>query len=343
MRLSKFASESTSWAALAILLLFIGGCQEETGPTASSSSNAAPAGAPVIGPNLGPIRTLDDEFIAMAEEEPGFAGLFQDPTTGEFYAVTTESNRQDGVRAIAGEYFRRGGVTGATVNVVVGEYAFRDLVTWRNEILSRASRWMSMADADEVRNRVVIGVPAAELIPNVIRVIDELGIPAPAVDVEVVPVLEDATTGAMPQFLTLQSFIRPVVGGTKISAGNGGFCTMTGVIVREDPFGTYHMGGQRYAMTNAHCTSLFGAITPSLMHQPSISYPNAQVGVEYSDPPLFSNAYYPECPPSEVCRYSDAALFVLDDSIASAFDSVAVESGGQYVGNAPLGGMMHSW
>lgn len=65
-------------------------------------------------------------------------------------------------------------------------------------------------------------------------------------------------------------------------------------------------------MTNSHCTDAFGSVTGSVIGQPDLSN---RLVVEVFDPPLFTSATDAACPPSRNCRYTDAALFLVDASV----------------------------
>jgi hypothetical protein len=124
--------------------------------------------------------------------------------------------------------------------------------------------------------------------------IAQLGIPSDAVVLEVLP----------PRVLqvTLQQYSRPLLAGFQIMLSSGAICTL-GHSVKKFVSGVND--GNRYYLTNSHCTSQFGNVDNDAVGQPNLTN---LFGVEVLDPALFANADNPWCPPGRSCRYSDAAL-----------------------------------
>jgi hypothetical protein len=88
---------------------------------------------------------LDQEYARIAEQVPGFGGLYLDDRG------TTHVYLQDLSYAREVQYL------GERVEVHQGDYAFRDLQAWKSEARGLLSRPGILAlDIDEARNRLVI-------------------------------------------------------------------------------------------------------------------------------------------------------------------------------------------
>lgn len=300
-------------------------------------------------PSLPP--TLDEQFIALAEQVPGFGGLYNDPETGRVVVHLTDlaqaATARDVVSAflmgvspvpLAGTSFAPPAVLTARtrkpeITFVKGEYDFRDLMTWRRQIEGAFEDLMTRSDVDEVKNRVALGVFDEAARSTVAGGLQSLGIPPEAILLEVVPPAIDDS---------LQGYARPVRGGLQVKAlpwaPGSGECSLGYVALREYPGQVYDFSGPRYVITAAHCTSAFGVNNGDVIGQPTQA---DRIGVEYSDPPLTSNSTDSACPSSaNECRRSDAALFLLDDnsSSTSTFNGVATASGLTLTGTAYYAG-----
>jgi hypothetical protein len=278
--------------------------------------------------------TLDEEYAALAEQVPGFGGLFHDPETGRVIVRLKDLGRAQEARKTVGDFLAgadrpRPGVPSIALlgevpelAFIKGEYDFRDLARWRRQIEEAALDVLTMSDIDEVSNRVLIGVTDEAARAWLARDLKDLGIPPAAVNLRVIPpVVEE----------NLQGFARPVRGGLQVKAVPNppgiGECTLGFVALREFPGPVYDFVGPRFVITASHCTTAFGSDFDDVIGQPTQAQ---RIGVEYSDPPLRSNASDSACPSSSnICRRSDAALFLLDDNsdATSTFNGVATASG----------------
>jgi hypothetical protein len=273
--------------------------------------------------------TLDEQYIALAEQTPGFGGLYLDPETGRTVVRLKDLGKAPEARKAVQAFLNGRGITplllpgtpraGGTLQdltFVKGDYDFRELAQWRRQIEETALEVITMSDVDEVKNRVFIGVLDEAAREQVAGSLEGLGIPAKAVVLKVIPPVEVDN---------LQGFARPVRGGLQVEAP--GVCTLGFVALREYPGQIYDFGGPRYVITNSHCTSAFAVDSNDVIGQPNLANP---IGTEFSDPPFRNNSSDPLCPTSSfICRRSDAAMFELYDnsSATSTFNGVATASG----------------
>lgn len=261
-------------------------------------------------------RSLDEEFIELAEKVPGFGGLVDDPTTGETIVRLSDPLSEPLARPVIEAYLSRNGSKGWRLQVVPADYDFRELIRWRRAVEQAVPSAITFSDADEVRNRVAVGVRDDDGDQTVRNALTRLGIPREAV------LIERRPTAIIDN---LRSLTRPVFGGLQIGAA-GGECTLGFIVLREWPFSGIDVTGPRYVITKSHCTTSMGAVTGDIIGQPTELN---RIGVELSDPPFVGNSIDPMCPVAwNGCRRSDAAMFLLDDNsgTASSFNVLALSS-----------------
>lgn len=270
--------------------------------------------------------TLDDDFVGLAEQVSGFGGLFLHPQTGAVIVYLQDLGRIPEARLAITRYLGQNGARNVELFFKQADFDFGALATWRRRIDAAELPFLTMSDVDEAQNRILVGVNHPAAVTLLTEMLDAWGIPPAALVIRVL----------QPVSLDLQAMRRPMVGGVQVKAlprpPGEGECTLGFVAVREYPGGYYDFGGPRYIMTNSHCTTTFGTDNNDIIGQPDL---NQAVGVEYSDPPLVSNAQDPACPSSfNVCRRSDAALFELIDNSNSfsTFEGVATATGLTYTG-----------
>lgn len=144
-----------------------------------------------------------------------------------------------------------------------------------------------MADYDEQRNIVVVGVEHAAAAASVRGLAARLGVPAEALEVRE---MEPITYAA-----TLRDRIDPRVGGIQIHFGNF-LCTMgfNAADGAEDSF-----------ITNSHCTDKQGGVEGTVYYQPTSSVDGASIATEVEDPTYQRNIA--GCPKGKKCRRSDSS------------------------------------
>ena len=235
--------------------------------------------------------TLDEEYARQAEEVPGFGGLYLDEG-GITHVYLTDLSREREVQDL-----------GARVEVQQGDYDFRDLFAWKDEVRPLlAERGAVYLDIDEARNRLVFGVERASLEDfnaNLKRFLEDTHVPSEAVVVEAADPIEPAAL--------LTDRLRPVPGGVQIQTPTG-TCTL-GVN------GT--RAGVKGFVTASHCTATQSLLEGTPFFQNTFGAFN-QVGTETVDPPFFTGG---SCPSGRKCRMSDAAFV--------AYSSPSLSEGGK--------------
>lgn len=237
------------------------------------------------------VPTLDREFALVTREIPGFGGVYYD-REGRLTAVLTDLAQADSVRQLNPD-----------IRVVKGDYDFAQLAAWKDRLLSVFRHpGVVFVDADEVRNRVVIGVERGLVRRSggVEREIARRGVPRRAVEiVEADPIY---------QLATLRDQIRPVPGGVQIHFSNF-LCTLGFNATRSGVSGF---------VTNSHCTDVQGGVENTRYYQPLS--PDA-IGTETVDPDYRRNIA--GCPRGRRCRYSDSAFAAYDSGSLSNFARIA--------------------
>lgn len=128
----------------------------------------------------------DDQWAAIARRVPGFAGWWLDGTTAVLMLVDT-MQRDAAITAI-GEELRSRPIR--NIRVQKAEFDFVQLRDWKSRVPLDTVIHVTMVDADEVQNRIVVGVAdSIYLAPARTRLLT-LGIPDEALVLEVAPYAE---------------------------------------------------------------------------------------------------------------------------------------------------------
>jgi hypothetical protein len=259
---------------------------------------------------------LDAIFVRIANELPGFGGLYFDEShTLNVVMVPAAISVAQVTTALRGWVPTIGLDARAARNVRVreGKYDFRELATMRAQAdrVVWSLRGVVFTDADEVANRVHIGVEDEAARSAVQQALAMLGLPSEAVIVSL----------AEPEYpmQTLRDRERPVAGGLQINFP-GFLCTL-GFNVRSPQAPNVHG-----FVTNSHCTSVRSSMTSTPYWQPTGSVPSPAdpnfIGTEEWDIPFFTNADNPICPAGNLCRWSDAAGVRYATGVENAFGQI---------------------
>jgi hypothetical protein len=235
---------------------------------------------------------LDAKFLRIAGEVPGFAGLYFDDAGALIVLMAGDAAPQ--AVGDVGAHLASLGIdpSAQPVRVRTAEYDFAQL----HALLQRANTVFGLGgvvytDADEARNRVVIGVLDAATEADVENALAILDIPREAVIIE--------RTGPMELDQSLRDRIRPIPGGVQIAWDRGGstFICTHGFNVRAPARPNVHG-----FVTNSHCSRVRSSMESTPYWQPSRTAANL-VGEEAHDIPPFTGG---PCPTGSQCRYSDA-------------------------------------
>lgn len=244
--------------------------------------------------------TFDDELSRMAEEFPGFGGLFYD-AQGFPHVYLKDARQAPALKAL-----------GPVVRIHQGDYDFRQLRQWKDSLLDvMALPGVVLLDADESRNRVRIGISneaggGLEKRLDKVRVaLAKARVPAEAVVFEEVPPIHNLAT--------LRDRVRPVPGGVQIAFGNF-LCTQG--------FGANRAGVAGF-VTNSHCSGTQGGVQGTILYQNTNSSSN-RIGVEIADPTYFTGS---GCPSGRRCRFSDSSFIAYDSTSLRDFGRIARTTG----------------
>ena len=164
-----------------------------------------------------------------------------------------------------------------------------------------------MADYDEVRNIVVVGVEHAAAGNSIRGLAARLGIPATALEVREMEPIKYAAT--------LRDRIDPRVGGIQIHFGNF-LCTL-GFNAAD--------GTQNSFITNSHCTNQQGGVEGTAYFQPLSSVDGTSIATEVEDPTYQRNLA--GCPRGKKCRRSDSSRALYNAGINFDRGRIAQTSG----------------
>ncbi len=317
---------------------FVGACADvpPTEPMAQLDP-AAPFSRQALGSQ---VRTLDAEFAGLAREIPGFGGFFLDEA-GNLNVVLAEGRQPVATEQLADRLGRQLQAMGLDVaaaqRLVVhrGDYDFAQLHAWHQR-LGAVFRLggIVFTDADEVANRLRIGIKEGVSAAAVEQAVQRLGIPLEAVIIETAePIVPESDH-------TLRDRIRPVAGGLQINFTRGdppaGFLCTLGFNARVPGF-----RGVELFFTNSHCSDTRGEVVPTPYWQHSRFVENTFIGWEVFDPPYFTGG---ECPEGWQCRWSDALVAQYDPGVNVAFGRIwRTTFPGTRIGSLEVDGNRPAW
>src|SRR4051795_5203576 len=248
-----------------------------------------------------PMNPVDDELVQIGRAIPGFGGLFYD---AEGYPNVYLRDTKAAPALAALKSWGEG-----EIRVLQGRYDFAQLVAWKRALRPAVlgQPGVVFLDADETRNRVVVGVDAAQAKSLDTGGLDKAlalkGVPREAVLYQEVPAIRYLTgvwtdQVKKPATSTIQSAARPVPGGVQIiflDLPLAYFCTAG--------FNAY-LDGDFGFVTNSHCTLNRGMVddTPYAQGNNPLAAP---IATETVDPAYFTGD---PCPSGYKCRYSDSSF-----------------------------------
>jgi hypothetical protein len=277
---------TTSVSTAVLALLFTAACD-------SAEKTAGPqTDKPAERPSAqGQVWTPDDELARVARSEvPGFAGYYLQ-ADGRPVVRLVDPTQRTAARQYLAKHFaaaRRGRQANAPQEPIflAAAYNFAQLHDWSEKLLPVLQRdGVYMIDADEVGNRVLVGVGNAAAAAAVRAEAARLGIPAEAV--------------------AIQTQARPEVRATvrdKFTTVNGGIQIAFGQYLCTQGFNARRVSnGASIFVTNAHCTTTQYATDGVTIYQNTVAAGNA-VGAEVADRGLYACAGA-----GTSCRQADAA------------------------------------
>jgi hypothetical protein len=254
--------------------------------------------------------SADDELIRMGRSIPGFGGLFYDAEGHP--NVYLLDPRAPAARAALKSLGR------GEVRVLRGDYEIARLVDWKEtltpDLLGQPE--VVFLDADEARNRVVVGIDAAQArsldTGRLDRMIARRGVPRAAVLYQAVPAVHDlvgvvdgvAGRAGKPAATSLSSAIRPVPGGVQII-----FLDLPLAYGCTAGFNAYLDGAFGF-VTNSHCTASRGTVEGTTYTQ-GTSPLAPPVATEIADPAYSTGG---SCPSGFQCRFSDSSFAQYNDN-----------------------------
>jgi len=266
-----------------------------------------------------PMNPVDDELVQMGRAIPGFGGLFYD---AEGYPNIYLRDTKAAPALAALKSWGKG-----EIRVLQGRYDFAQLVAWKRALRPAVlgQPGVVFLDADETRNRVVVGIDGTQAKSLDTGGLDKAlalkGVPREAVlyqEVAAIRYLTGVWTDQVkkPATSTIQSAARPVPGGVQIiflDLPLAYFCTAG--------FNAY-LDGDFGFVTNSHCTKSRGAVDGTTYAQGDDPF-GATVATEIADPPYFTGD---PCPGGYQCRYSDSSFAQYNTSNLGSLGKLAKTS-----------------
>ena len=153
-------------------------------------------GSSVPGEDSLPSSTRDDKLLAIAEEVPGFGGVYVDPDQQEVLYVylqnPDDTEQVTLVQELIEEKFP-GTVPESGIQAIQGDYSIIQLNMWYDDLRSALAatdlmeEGLSMTDMEEDKNLLEVGVESNEYVSAVQKAVAEAGVPVEVVRITVRP------------------------------------------------------------------------------------------------------------------------------------------------------------
>jgi hypothetical protein len=251
--------------------------------------------------------TADEQLLAIGREVPGFGGMFVGEDGALHVYLREPANANDWLdKALA-----------SAPRIERGDFTFEQLIAWKRALgPAMALPGVVSLDADEARNRVVVGVArgiAEDARARIEAAIAAASAPRAAVIVEetapVVPIAPAVAARARTS-ATLRDTFRPIPGGVQI----GWLCDATTCRWCTDSF-TAFRGKTLGFVTCSHCSHMRGVVDGERYVQSSPAS-GGEVGTEIVDAPFVA------CN-GRRCRGSDAIFVRFDKKALGSFARIA--------------------
>jgi len=257
-------------------------------------------------------KTLDHRLAEIAEEVPGFGGLYFDENQDLVLFLENAKDQDAAVAAAVRKLGRRvveprpDRPRPPRVRVRPSDYDYRELLHWYETVVTH-HLWgpgVRGTDIQEAENRIVIWVADEGVAERLRTELAEHPIEPDAVRFEIAEPIAPAAQ-------TVRDEFSEVPGGVKIDS-SGYICTLG--------FNATAADGSHNFVTASHCSdeTLGNDNTP--WFQPT-HFSHRLIGNEVLDPSV--EASLPGCPDGMRCRWSDVSLNRYDSGISVEFAKIA--------------------
>jgi len=198
-------------------------------------------------------RGIAGEFLRIEGKVPGFDGLSRN-ADGDVVVRFNDLVREEEARAEFEAYRSRNpslmqGFNGRAARVIVerADYPFSKLIDWKLALRRSASaeHGIRTLDADELRNRVTLGVLSGTPSARVLALAEAVGVPRSAVYI--------TELSSVPQIAaSVRDYRRPTVGGIQIARP-----VFQGLVFCRIGYHVRTSTAAVYALTASHCTGQY--------------------------------------------------------------------------------------
>lgn len=265
-------------------------------------------------------KSYDHMLLDVADEVPGFAGLFGDLEDGTVLNVRLtgqpELARARQARDAAARALDTPAMRDLDVRALPAQFTWQEMHEWHMRLFTELTVDWIFLDNDERTNQLVVGVEDPGRDAGAVRAeATSLGVPARALEVvQADPPIE---------FSSLRDFHRPLVGGLQIvfrRDGSNKSCTL-GVPARYGDLGwPGFITASHCSIQQGHSGSGTGG-DGTVYGQPNL---NSQIGHEVRDGWWWLGTVSGfTCPTGRMCRFADVAFSSLAIGVTSRQGSVA--------------------
>lgn len=209
-------------------------------------------------------RGVEDFFLKIEAEIPGFGGFFVEQPGKKLVAYVTDLSKAEKVRSALKSRsqgslkFVFSNLPSSTIEVRQGDYSFSQLLEWLESIAVEAGSIPVFLDADEAHNRLTIEVLSSADKLIVEEKAEALGIPLDAVSVQIVAETPSALQN-------LHDYHTIPIGGIKIQAWPGGNCSLGYNVRGNSSLASPYPADSMYFVTAAHCYNIPSLTTSGVL------------------------------------------------------------------------------
>lgn len=289
-----------------MVFLLLAACGQQptgdAGPPSSLDQQSSAAGKDKYPDRLYDEPGMDGDFARAARNDPGFGGMFVDPS-GRLHVFVTRANNKNANKITVSRYLRdlkqSQQVFGAEANAlqtdessivyIKAKYDWRDLLDKRIQIReSMLGDGVISLDIDETTQKIRLGYDKPESVGRIEQRLKALDVPRDMYELfQDQPGQVQQTAIGMSTDADASFYNYPLVGGLKIETS--GECTLGVNAYLNNVYGF---------ITNFHCVPTPGAVGTNVYQSDQFG---RLIGTETRDPAVFT------CGTAK-CRYSDVAF-----------------------------------
>ncbi|MCU0616113.1 MAG: S1 family peptidase [Gemmatimonadaceae bacterium] len=264
--------------------------------------------------------SIEDEYLAIAADEPRFAGLYlDDDLVPVLVSAGSPLSELSKARVLSRVALRSGAFSSVTSHRVrPARYSWLELDMFRKKVrVMIGSSKIPLGVGIDVKKNALVLTTESAFSEHARKALAAADIPDDAFHLRVV---DGIVSGS------LRSRRRPVTGGLMISSSfsaTDAFCSAGLQAWKTDANGAVDPSFGRFIITANHCAPPVGVVTGMQFGQPHRGFGNHMVEVANAE--IFQDS---RCPYAAVrpCQFADVAVLRMSDSVPSTWQRVALSN-----------------